>query len=87
MYFTGPYLRVLTPRTTNGIVPLIIDGEQQYREDFLPLTARKQLESKNTRLVKSGNKHLVAIIEEVGTELPTVKEARPVKRGPKPKNK
>jgi hypothetical protein len=88
MYFTGPYLRVLTPKTTNGILPLIINGEQQYREDFLPLTARKQLEAKNRRLQKSGNNHLLVDIEEVGSQ-PVFKEAAPApaKRGPKPKNK
>lgn len=66
MYFTGPYLRVTTPKTTNGLIPLIRNGQQVLREDFLPLSARKQLEAKNRRLSKNGNNHLVMEIEVVG---------------------
>lgn len=66
MYFTGPYLRVTSPKTTNGIIPLLRNGQQVEREDFLPLTARKSLDSKNNRLRKSGNSHLIMKIEVVG---------------------
>lgn len=69
MYFTGPYLRVTTPKTTNGLIPLLRQGQQVVREDFLPLSARKALESKNNRLIKSGNSHLVAEIEVVGGDI------------------
>jgi hypothetical protein len=64
--FKGPYLRVTTPKTTNGIMPLIENGMPQYEEHFLPLTAKKHLERKNARLEKAGAKHLVAKIEIVG---------------------
>jgi hypothetical protein len=64
--FKGPYLRVTTPKTTNGIMPLIENGVPQYEETFLPLTAKKHLERKNVRLEKAGAKHLVAKIEIVG---------------------
>lgn len=66
MYFNGSYLRVLTPRTTNGSILKIINGEVQYKESFLPLTAKKQVDKKNARLAKNGFGHLVAIVEVVG---------------------
>lgn len=65
-YFKGKYLRVTTPVTTNGILPLIIDGKAQVEETFLPLTAKKDLEKKNRHLEKTGTPHLVAKIEVVG---------------------
>lgn len=68
MYFTGPYLRVTSPKTTNGLIPLIRNGQQVKREDFLPISARKQLEAKNRRLQKNGNNHLVMEIEVVGEQ-------------------
>lgn len=66
MYFTGPYLRVTTPKTTNGLIPQIINGEPQYNETFLPLSAKKSLEAKNNRLTRTGFQHLVAKLEIVG---------------------
>lgn len=66
MYFKGKYLRVTTPVTTNGILPLIINGVPQYEETFLPLTAKKDLEKRNKHLERTGTPHLVAKIEEVG---------------------
>jgi hypothetical protein len=61
MYFTGNYLRVLTPRTTDGNTPLLIGGQQQYKETALPFTARKRLDARNRQLPS----HLRHIIEEV----------------------
>lgn len=66
MYFTGPYLRITTPRTTNGIIPKLQNGQQVFKETFLPLSAKKQIEKKNARLIKRGFKHLVSTIEVVG---------------------
>lgn len=83
MYFTGPYLRVTTPKTTNGIVPKMNNGQQEVTETFLPLSARKQLESKNRRLLKNGYQHLVAEIEVVGGTTP----ASAVQETPKRKTK
>lgn len=72
MYFTGPYLRVTTPITSNGMIPKFdSNGQKEVREDFLPLSARKQLESKNRRLAKNGFGHLVAELEVVGGSTPT----------------
>jgi hypothetical protein len=66
-YFKGRYLRVTTPITTNGISPLLVNGVVQTEETFLPLSARKELEKKNRRLMKSAP-HLVMKIEVVGGE-------------------
>lgn len=68
MYFTGPHLRVTTPLTTNGMVPKMVEGQQQYKTTFLPLSAKKQMESKNNRLRKKGFTHLLAQIEVVSDE-------------------
>jgi hypothetical protein len=66
MDFNGqPYLRITSPKTTNGILPLTINGVVQTKETHLPLSARKRIESKNNRLRKSGNGHLVSKIEVV----------------------
>lgn len=65
MNFKGSYLRVITPKTTNGIIPLIIDGKVQEKESFLPMSARKMIEAKNRRIARTGHSHLIAKIEEV----------------------
>jgi len=61
----GPYLRVITPVTTNGTTPLLIDGVQQTEETFLPLSAKKELEKKNRHLERTGSAHLMMKIETV----------------------
>lgn len=49
--FKGDYLRVLSPITTNGMIPKMgSDGRVLMREDHLPVTARKKLEQKNLKL-------------------------------------
>ena len=70
MYFQGTYLRVLKPRTSNGINP-IIDGEgrMDYKETFLPLSAKKRLEKINSKLPQ----HLKMKIETVTDEAPAEK--------------
>ena len=62
----GAYLRVITPVTTNGTTPLLINGVQQTEETFLPLTAKKELEKKNRHLERTGSGHLKMILEVVG---------------------
>lgn len=65
--FKGPYLRIITPVTTNGIIIAMDEqGRMKTEETFLPLTARKHIEMENARLEKSGHKHLVHKIETVG---------------------
>jgi len=48
--FNGNYLRVSTPRTTDGVTPQMQDGRLVYKEDFLPLTARGDLDKQNEKL-------------------------------------
>lgn len=62
----GSYLRVTTPLTTNGLMPLMVNGVQQTEETLLPLSAKRHLERKNTRLVKNGFPNMVAKLEIVG---------------------
>lgn len=66
--FDGPYLRVLTPKTSNGVTPIIdeMTGKVVYREDHLPLSAKKGLEKENKYLPN----HLKHKIEEVGAYYP-----------------
>lgn len=64
-FFKGKYIRVTTPLTTNGVLPLIVDGQQQTEETHLPITAMKELEKKNVRLEKAGNAHLKMKLEVV----------------------
>lgn len=63
MFYNGPYLRVLTPRTKNG-TELLIDettGATQYREAHLPITARRKLESLNKNLPQYLRKQIEVI--------------------------
>lgn len=52
MIYSGSYLRVLTPRTTNGTNILVDEntGIAQYKEAHLPLTARRKIELLNKSL-------------------------------------
>lgn len=50
MVFQGNYLRVSTPRTLDGVTPLLKDEKLQYKEDFLPLSAKPFLEAQNKDL-------------------------------------
>lgn len=61
----GAYLRVTTPKTTNGLLPETKNGVVQTEETFLPMTAKRHLERKNARIAKTFP-HLVAKIEIVG---------------------
>lgn len=48
MFTQGSYLRVLTPRTTNGNNIMVNeDGVLQYKEAHLPMSARPSLELLN----------------------------------------
>lgn len=74
--FKGDYLRVLTPKTSDGVSPLV-DGEGriQYREDHLPLSAKKMLDKKNEKLTPVLRKKIEVVSNTV---------SRPVKTSPKP---
>jgi hypothetical protein len=85
MFFKGTYLRVLKPRTTNGVnVKIGPDQRIEFKEVHLPYTAKKNLEIKNAKKPD----HLKMIIEVVSDELhplPAVEEPRRNKPGPKPR--
>jgi hypothetical protein len=48
MFFDGPYLRVLTPETIDGINVKMMNDRVVFKESHLPLTAKKHL--KNTTM-------------------------------------
>lgn len=67
MSFQGKYLRVLTPRTVDGVnLKYKKDGKGQmipvFKETHLPMSAKKELEKENLKRPNQV-KH---IIEEVG---------------------
>lgn len=62
------YLRVYTPKTSDGRTPKIVNGIQQFREDHLPLTARKHIERKNRKLPEVLQKK----IEIVNADIPVM---------------
>lgn len=74
MYMQGSYLRVLTPRTTNGTNLLMgQDGRAIYKEAHLPMSAKHKLELYNR---KTPN-HLKKIIEVVeGNNAPVIKNVQ-----------
>jgi hypothetical protein len=92
MYFTGNYLRVLTPRTTDGSTPFLIDGQQQYKETALPLTALKRLEARNRQL-PNHLRHIIEPVTNYQAQPSDLQVSGPVgvkpkgKPGPKPKGK
>jgi hypothetical protein len=60
----GPYLRVRTPITSDG-VSLVTENEQiKYREDHLPLSAQKMLEKKNEKLPTSLRKKIEVVSDD-----------------------
>lgn len=73
-YFEGPYLRVLSPRTEDGISLLTDEqGRVVHKETFLPITAQRELEAQNVKLPK----HLRKKIEVVGSATSQQKKAQP----------
>lgn len=61
----GPYLRILTPQTTNGVNPIMgADGKIKYRESHMHISAQKRMEKKNGHLPQ----HLKHIIEVVNDD-------------------
>jgi len=61
--FQGSFLRVLEPRTTNGVnLKFDKDNKVMYKETHMPLSALKGLKALNAKLPK----HLRLIIEQAG---------------------
>lgn len=61
---SGPYLRVKSPITTDGINIKLSGDRVQYKITELPLTAKRELEKQNAKLPDN----LKKIIEVVGME-------------------
>lgn len=71
MLFKGNYLRVSTPRTTDGVTPEMKDGRLVYKEDFLPLSALKDLNEQNLKLPEILKKKIEEVRnDEHGTPVP-----------------
>lgn len=64
--FKGKYLRVTTPKTKDGNVPLIIDNVPQTKENYLPISAKSYLERENLKRPE----HLRHIIEVIDDSIP-----------------
>lgn len=76
MVFNGNYLRVSTPRTTDGVTPQMVDGRLVYKEDFLPLSALKDLNEQNLKLPEILKKKIEVVKnDEHGTPVPVTKTA------------
>lgn len=69
MVNSGSYLRVLTPRTSNGVNLIVVDGQVQYKETSLPMSAKRYIEEQNRKLPD----HLKKIIEVVSDTRQTIK--------------
>lgn len=86
MFTQGSYLRVLSPRTTNGN-NLMTDGDRVlYKEEHLPLTAKKYLELQNQSLpahlkkrieVVQGNTQTEPVIESLKQPESDVEKLKP----------
>lgn len=74
MVFKGNYLRVLTPRTTDGVTPEMgEDGRLVYKESFLPHSALKDLNEQNLKLPEILKKRIEVVKnDEHGTPVPVV---------------
>lgn len=64
--FKGEYLRILTPRTTDGVNLKYINGQPVFKESHAPLSALKSFQRENVGL----KDHLKHIIEHVGSAEP-----------------
>ena len=76
MVFTGSYLRVNTPRTIDGATPLLVDGVLQYKEDFLPLSARQFLEEQNKNLPEILRKKIEVVKPNEAQKEPQTKKIK-----------
>jgi hypothetical protein len=64
-FFTGPYLRILTPETINGVYPKMgRDGRQTFKETHLPVSARPAMERLNRKLPDALKKRIEVVGEE-----------------------
>ena len=67
--FKGKYLRVLTPRTVDGNIHLLVDDKVQYKETHLPFSALKSLEKENAKRA-SHLKHKIEVVDDSASAEP-----------------
>ncbi len=73
--YNGPYLRVITTRTTDGSSPLIDEeGRAVTKEAHLPLSAKPLLELQNRRLPKYLQKKIEVVPGYKEPEQPKVED-------------
>jgi hypothetical protein len=62
MYFKGDYLRVLSPRTVDGANVMFDENEARvWKEDFLPLSAKRDLDLQNEKLPDQLKKKITVV--------------------------
>lgn len=91
MYFKGTYLRVLSPRTSNGVNLLVgSDDRVIYKESLLPLSSKRFIEQQNTKLPDHLKKKIEVVHSDAQPEnVEDLQHSNQVERkkpGPKPKN-
>lgn len=96
MIFPNGTIRVLTPITEDGNRPkLDRSGQQEWKEDFFPLSAQRHFERRNSRLPNHLKKKIEVVgdgdvdARATGTQVVADTITAPVtikKRGPKPKS-
>lgn len=76
-FFTGSYLRILTPETINGVYPKMgHDGRQTFKETHLPLSARPAMERLNRKLPDALKKKIEVVGEPQPVETRQAKASR-----------
>lgn len=73
MFFNEKHIRVLKPKTSNGLNPILDDrGQIVHKVIHLPFTAKKDIEAQNSRLPN----HLKMKIEVIDFNAPIEPEVR-----------
>jgi len=81
MVYTGNYLRVLTPRTVDGVTPEMENDRLVLKEAFMPLTALRELEEQNKRLPEILRKRIEIVTDdEDGNPVPVAKKSATSKK-------
>lgn len=66
--FKGNYLRVLTPRTIDGVTPRMDGDRLIFKEDHLPMSAKPFLEEQNKNLPEILKKRIEIVSDETVTK-------------------
>lgn len=78
--FKGSYLRVLSPKTTDGRTPMIgADGKVVLKEQHLPISAKRDLEIQNKDLPEILKKKIEIVNGDEEFETATTVKEKPKK--------